>query len=250
MATQKRFFYFIVGLLIVGLAAGSFMSCTDFFSTTWADWAKRETIAAKVTPANVRDLIDQAQGNPAWSLDILKKIGDAVNDPTLTPEQKSILRAAALDAAVNASDIASSLLKGMGEILDAASSDDTGGVSGILSSLTGNMKNLDEISGALNAIFPPDMNTESDEFKGFVEESDAEGLALSALILIAVEATKAEQDLGEYISDFNPADPPPNLTLVVKLADGAVSKLGDDNPLGDIVGGLTTPKKTNEDEKE
>jgi hypothetical protein len=249
MGTQKKGLNFVVCLLIAGLAAGSFMSCTDFFTSTWAEWARRDAtkMAPKVTAANIRDLIDQAQGNPDLSLDLLKKIEEALKDPKLTPAERSILRAAALEAAVNASGIASSLLNGVGDLLAAMGSGDAGSATGILSTLVGGMTNLEETSSALNAIFGG-MDPESDEFQGFVDESDVEGLALSSLVLIAAEANKANKDIEEYITKFNPNDPPDNLTLVVKLADATAGKMGAGSPLGGLQGGLTSSSPEDEDE--
>lgn len=207
---------FFLGLLASG---GLFISCTGFFSTSLAPWAARDpasTIPA-VNANNVNDLVALSENNPDMSLEVLNKITDAVQDAG--EEDVSSLRAAALQAAANASSLGPTLLNKAGDISGVI--EDPDDARNLIIDTINDMPNLEATRDALNSILPG----EGPAFDAFVEKASADDLAIAAAVLLAAEA-KGELDSGDYINHFNPENP--NLSssaaLAVSLATEASKK--------------------------
>jgi len=196
-------------------------SCTDFFSTSLAPWAARDpgSLIPAVNADNVNDLLRLAENDPDMSNAILRKIRDAVNGANSDDRVK--LQSAALTAASNASGMGNALLKQAGNISQITEGD----AIDLVADMLNDMKNLQEAAVNLEYILP-DPGTPA--FNEFVDNSNADDLAIAAALLIAASA-KDSADSKDYLKTFN--DPPGNLSpqeeLALKLARAANSKPGD-----------------------
>jgi hypothetical protein len=213
---QYRHLVFFLGVL----AAPLLVSCTDFFSTSLASWAARDPASAlprEINTGNVDDLITIAENNPGMSLEILKKINDAVQNAG--EDEASSLRAAALQAAANASSLGPTLLNKADDI--AGSINNAEDAQNLVIDAINDMSNLAETRDALNSLIPPP----GPAFDSFVEKADANDLATAAAVLLAAEA-KDVMDDGDYIKNFDPSDPTlsPGAALAVQLATEAAKK--------------------------
>jgi hypothetical protein len=231
-----KIYQYIRLVFSLGVAAGLLVSCTDFFSTSLASWAARDpasTIPA-VDTGNVNDLIVIAENNPDMSLEILKKIDAAVQGAG--EDEASSLRAAALQAAANASSLGPTLLNKAGDI--AGVLNDPDGAQNLVIDAIKDMPNLAETRDALNSLLPEP----GPAFDAFIEKADANDLATAAAVLLAAEA-KDMMDTGDYIQNFDPADPniSPSAALAVQLATEASKKYDAGDSGGrfkDILDGL------------
>jgi hypothetical protein len=126
-----------------------FLGACEVFTSSWAPWAARDldAILPEVNGGNARDMVDQFADDPDKSLQILKKIAAAINKTSNEAEQAK-LRAAALDAAVNASGIMDAFLGSMTDFLEEGEGDfDT------VVELFESIKNTKGISAALVTAF-------------------------------------------------------------------------------------------------
>jgi hypothetical protein len=215
--------------------------CTDFFSTTLAPWAVRDpsTLIPPVTAGNVGELIFQAENNPDLSLAILKGIQDSVNNASA--EDRRTLETAALEAAGNATGLASSILNQAGKISSVL--DDSEKARDLIVDAINGMSHLSETRDILTDILPSDPN--SADFKTFTDNTGAENLVMAAAILLVAEASDMT-DKGvsqeDFIYNFDPGSVnTPSLSLAVSLATAAVGKpelIEGDSYLKDILQGL------------
>jgi hypothetical protein len=187
-----------------------------------------------VTTGNVNDLITSAENNPDMSLAVLQKINDAVQNAG--EEEASALRAAALQAAANASNLGPTLLNKVDDIAGVIENPET--AQDLVIGAIRDMSNLSETRDALTAILPEP----GPAFDAFVEKADANDLATAAAVLLAAEA-KDMVDGDSYIENFNPEDPElsPSAALAVQLGIAASKKYEADDSgsrLKDILGGL------------
>jgi hypothetical protein len=226
--------FFPLGLVVFGSLV---LSCTDFFSTSLAPWAARDpasVIPAEIDAGNVNDLITIAESNPDMSLEILKKINNAVQDAG--EEDASSLRAAALQAAANASNLGPTLLNHVGDITSVL--EEPADVANLVVDAINDMSNLGETRDALTVMFS---EREGPAFDAFIEKANADDLAIAAAVLLAAEA-KDMLDAEEYITNFDPAaDLSPPAALAVKLATEAAKKYEASNSnsrLKEILDGL------------
>jgi hypothetical protein len=169
------------------------------------------------------------------SLEILKKINDAVNGAG--GDDASALQAAALQAAANASSLGPTILNKADDISKVI--DNPEGARDLVIGAINDMPNLAETSNALNNILP-DPGTPA--FDAFVEKASADDLATAAAVLLAAEAKNMVDD-EDYIKNFNPAAPDlsDSAKLAVELAKAASGKFDEDDSnsrLKDILGGL------------
>jgi hypothetical protein len=214
------------------------LSCTEFFSTTLAPWAARDSasLIPPVTAGNVQDLIAQAENNPDLSLAILQRIKTAKE--TAKGEELSRLQAAALEAAVNATGLGSSLLSKAGEISNVVGDADK--AKDLVIDAINGMSNLSEASSLLDAILPKSGDG-SAAFQSFVDASSSENLAMSAAVLLAAESKK-HASVNDYVENFDPNKTlTPGEQLTVNIANAALKKIeteGSGGPLGDILSGL------------
>ena len=217
----KRYFVLFAAIPVILVLFGS---CTDFFSTSLASWASRDPdkLVPAVTTDNVDELVASAENNPDLSLAVLKKIRSAAKGATGDNKQK--LQDAALEAAVNASGLGQAVL---GVATDLASLEDD--PRAVVTDAIKGMNNLDDAALILSEIIDDDFD---------MDKADPNDLALAAVVLLAGEAKKAEQEPGgidAYIDNFNPNDPTlsPEEKLAVDMALAAKDKIS--GPLADAL---------------
>jgi hypothetical protein len=227
-------FLFSLGAFVAGGAL--VVSCTDFFSTSLAPWAARDpaSLLPAVNAGNVNDLIAMSENNPDMSLEILKKINDAVQNAG--EDEASSLRAAALQAAANASNLGPTLLNKVDDISTVIENPEN--ARGLVIETLNDMANLGETRDALTSMLPEP----GPAFDAFVEKASADDLAIAAAVLLAAEAKDAINS-EEYFENFNPEDPEisPSASLAVLLAAEANKKYVDSDSgsrFKDILDGL------------
>jgi hypothetical protein len=212
--------------LLLSCFALLFFSCTDFFTTSLASWARRDpaSLIPPVTTGNVQELIELTENNPDMALALLKKINDAGANPDL--------QAAALQVAANASGLGTAILQHTDDI---GSIDETN-AKGIVVDALNSLSNVAETGTVLGDILPsPDTQAWDD----FVAVSSAEDLAMAAAVLLAAEAKTAPGGASGYIDDFDPDVPgTPMEKLAVSLATAAKDKPSTGGFLEDLLSGL------------
>ena len=234
-------------IMLVVAAGAVIVSCTDFFSTSWAKFAARDPnkLIPAVTAGNVNDLVAQTENNPDLSLAVLKKIQSAVNGGA-SDADKQKLQNAALEAAVNAAGLGQAVLGTVSQLNNIDLSDPgtaAGDALDIVLKAVGNMKNLDATSQALIATLPdPNDPTKNGDFDTWAAGASADNLAMAAAVLISGEINKNGKDILNNL----PASPgsgtgtdSENLALAMALAttlDGRVDQLS--GPMKSVLQGL------------
>ena len=179
-----------------------FVSCTDFFSNSWAPWAARNPnkLIPAVNPGNVDDLVSMAENNPDLSLSLLKKIQDAL-DKDMSEEDKQKLRTSAVDAAVNAAGLGQAILGSIDDIGSITNADDPAkAAKDLLVKALDEMKNVEEAGSVLFESLP---KPDTDDFVFFTENANVDQIAMAAVVLIAGEMKKVgEDDLEDYIENL------------------------------------------------
>ena len=231
LKNMKKICFFLL-VLITALA----MSCTDFFSNSWASRAARnpDKLVPPVNAGNVDKLIADAENYPDLSMAILKKIEEAMNGG-MSPEDIKKLQNAALEAATNAVGLGSAVLNTVTEILD-IDMNDIDEAAGIVLDAINNMKNLDTASDTLKDILPPPKTSEFDEWAA---GANADDLAMAAVLLLAGEIKDLD---GDNINDIwntinsNPAEYE-RAELALAIVDAIdIDELSD--PLKNVLKGL------------
>ena len=219
ISMKKSYFCFVSMLLAVVVVS---VSCTDFFSTSWASWAARDpdNLIPAVTPENVDELIAKAENNPDLSLALLKKIQSAANSASGTDKQK--LQNSALEAAVNAAGLGQAVL---GVATDLGSLEDDS-KSIVIDAING-MDNLDDAASIL-----------ADILAGGFDDSTADpnDMAMAAVVLLAAEAKKSPGGIDDYIDHFQDTPLNPVEQLAVDLALAAKDNVS--GPLKDLLDSL------------
>jgi hypothetical protein len=202
-----------------------FLSCGDFFTTSLATWAQRDTASLfpPVTKGNVAELTELAENDPDWSLALLKDIAKTADSPEL--------QAAALRVAANASGLGAAILQHADDIANI----DEDNAKGIVIDALNGLSNAVETGAVLESVLPPPGTAAWDDF---VAASGAEDLAMAAVVLLAGKA-KNSGDPENYIDTF-PDPPAPGSTeaLAKELADAARAGYGGGGFLEDILSGL------------
>jgi hypothetical protein len=200
-------------------------SCTVFFSTSLASWAKRDTdgLLPPVTAGNVRELIDMAGTDPAMSLSLLGKIGDAVNGSS--GDVKAGLQAAALKAAANAVQPAQAVLKHAGSLTEI---NDSGEAVDLFNKVLGDMKNLTAAADLVTNLLPANAVPGDNEFDRFAAASDPQDLAMIAAVIFAADAVKSG-DSAAYLTGYTTGG---SSDLAEALAQAALDKV--DSGEGDL----------------
>jgi hypothetical protein len=231
----------LAAVLFTLICLSCLSDCTDFFSTTLAPWAVRDPSALipPVTAGNVGELILQAENNPDLSLAVLKGIRGSLNNASV--EDRRALEIAALEAAGNATGLASSILNQAGKI-SSVQNDSEKARDLIVDAIKG-MSHLSESRDILVDVLPSDPN--SADFKTFTDNASAENMVMAAAILLAAEAsdmTDKGMSQGDFIDNFDPgAVNTPSLSLAVSLATAAAGKpevTEEESYLKDILQGL------------
>jgi hypothetical protein len=210
----------VLGLLLSLL----FVSCTDFFTTSWASWAARDpsNLIRNVSAGNVDEYITMAENNPDLSMEVLNGIGGAIG--SASGEDKTKLQNAAVTAAVNASDLTNTLMNNVAEISNLENADD---VKDLIAGTLNDMNNLTPASDALTAILPDPGDTEA--FDAFTASASAEDLAMAAALILAGEAKKSGE---EIFTDYETAAIPPESQHAVDLAEALAVAALDKQPAG------------------
>jgi len=202
-------------------------ACTQFFSTSLAPWAARdpETLIPEVNAGNVDELIRKTRNNPEMSLVVLKRIRSASENAQ--GNDLLALQQAAVQAASNATGIASSLISQAGNISGIDNKDDA---IGLIESSLASMKNLGPVADNLNDILP-DPVPGNPEWENFVNNSSADDLAIVAVLLLAGEAKKDPGGVEDYINNkFEDNKTNSTLTsqeaLALALVEEALNKSG------------------------
>ena len=202
---------FIIILLFSG-------SCTDFFSTSLAPWAARDPsrLIPKVTVDNVDELIELTENDPDLSLELLKKIGEAVDKAS--DDDKAKLQSAAIEAAVNSVGLGQTLINAVGDLSE-IDTDDPDAAKDLVIDAINSMPNLEEASESLGNLLKDPTN--------FIETASADDIALAAILLLAGDAKKnGSDDMDEYIEDFI-NDPSDQAKLALELAEALEDKVED-----------------------
>jgi hypothetical protein len=178
----------------------SLLSCMDFFTSSWAPWARRDpaSLIKNINTGNVHQYITDAEADAALSLEVLKGIKDALGNAG--PGDAAFLEAAALKAATNAAGLGPALLNSLsdtGKISEAA--EDPAKAKALIIDAIGKMSNLEETRNTLLEILPP---PGTPEFTLFVAASDINALALAAAVLVSAEAHSHPGGAGNYVDSF------------------------------------------------
>jgi hypothetical protein len=162
------------------LASLVFVSCTDFFTTSWGKWAARDpaSLIPNVTASNVDELISMSENNPDLSLEVLKKIGKASGSSS--GGDKAKLQNAAITAAVNASNLTNVLMNNVSNVSSLKEAED---VKDLMTNTLNSMDNLTSASDTLTGILAQDT--------AFTDSASADDLAMAAALILAGEAKKA-----------------------------------------------------------
>jgi hypothetical protein len=187
-----------------------FVSCTNFFTNSWGKWAARDpaSLIPKVTASNVDDLISKSENNPDLSLEVLKKIGSAVG--SASGSDKAHLQNAAITAAVNASNLTTTLLNNASNVSNLEDADE---VKDLITNTLNSMNNLTSASDNLTGILAQDT--------AFMDSASADDLALAAALILAGEAKKQGSDI---FNDYENASIPPESQAAVDLAEILATK--------------------------
>jgi len=235
------------------------MSCTDFFSSSWARWASRDPdkLIPAVTVGNVDDLKAKAENNPDLSLSVLKKIQDAANSATGSDKLK--LQSAALGAATNAVGLGQAVLGAAGALTSLSGDPQTqiDDAKNMVLNAINSLQNLDAASTALVSIVPDPYDADGNitpEFQAFSDTASADDLAMAAAVLIAGQAktyvndAANSDDPADYIANLgdridgtstDPLTDPENYARAMALAAAAVNRSDElSGPLQDVLSGL------------
>jgi hypothetical protein len=176
---------------LVCLTVSIFVSCTNFFTNSWATGAKRDPSNMKLDASNVDDLLKAARGDTDMSMTILDKIAGQIDGAS--EEDKAKLREAALQAASQATNVAGLVVSNVDKLTQ-----DTTDVQSLLDQIVGSadMDKMNRASEDLTKILPdvrPD-GTFTEDF----EATDAE-LTQAALIIIL---GKSGGDVEGYLNGW------------------------------------------------
>jgi hypothetical protein len=197
------------------------LGACEVFTSSWAPWAARDlnAILPEVNSGNARDMVDQFADDPDMSLEILKKIAAAINK-TKSPEEKTKLRTAALDAAINASGIMDAFIGSITDFLE----DDKRDLKMVVDTF-GGIKNTESISTSLVSSFSEVAVWETQDDKRKIADSadNSAQLLLSALLIAKNELEKNGGDFSvERIESISLNDP--NLRVPIAMVYAAGEK--------------------------
>lgn len=221
-------------MLLAALPA--LMSCTEFFTNSWASWAARDPdkLIPTVSAGNVDELLEMAEGDPDLSLAVLKKIRSASAKASGSDRQK--LREAAIEASANAAGLGQAVLGAAEKLSGIDSAEDA--LDLVLAALN-DMKNLEDASAELFSTLP---KGDDADFDDFAAAASADDLALAAIILLAGEVKKnSDGNMADYIEEY--ITPMHELTeeeeLALALADALTGRLDElSGPMKSVLEGL------------
>ncbi|MDR3311652.1 MAG: hypothetical protein LBS64_00760 [Spirochaetaceae bacterium] len=170
-------------LFVLGIGVVMLSSCTEFFTSSWGEGAKRDPSKVKVTSSNAAALVRAARGDPELSRTILAKIA-GMGGGGWSPA----LQVTAVRAANQGSGISKLILENVGLIAkDTTKTTVEDLLDTIKASAKGN--HVDEISGELKIVLDSALsnNAFSSDFLASVNESD----------LVLLFATLVIADMGD-----------------------------------------------------
>jgi hypothetical protein len=230
---MKKKSAFVYGVCFAFIAGSSLilLSCMDFFTSSWAPWARRDPASQikSINTGNVHQYIADAETDAALSLEVLKGIRDALG--SADPADAAFLEAAALKAAANAAGLGPALLNSLsdtGKIGEAA--EDPAKAKALIAGTIGKMSNLEETRNTLLEILPP---PGTPEFARFAAASDINDLALAAAVLVSAEAYSHPGGAGNYLDSFTGSGGvTPAEKMAYELSLSAVQKYDDSGAEG------------------
>lgn len=214
-------------------------SCQQFFTTSLAAPLARDPsdFLPAVTADNAADLAAEVEGDPDAALVVLDGLEELIADADA--DEQAELIALALDVASSASGVGDSLLANAGDILSLVQDEtlDSAELFTIVDDAIGGLDNLAESAATLAALLGGGTTIED-----IADESNAEDLAMAAIVLLSAEASTAPGGVEGYLDSFDPSG---TLTaeeqLAVDLATAAADLYaaeGGTGPLGDILDAL------------
>jgi hypothetical protein len=222
MAKRRNFFTGLILLGVLVVAGFSLISCegvTGFFSNSWGENLKRDPkiLVGDVKPSNVKEMVKTFVGDPEASKALLEEISKKAKDYTGT--DKVVLQSAGLTAAVNASELGTTILESAGKFLNNSDTDEEEAMKKVADALNG-LPNVTEIADDLETLFgaPSGGYIYSD----FSANSKAgNDLVMGAVICLLADYQETDKDnLEDYIDEFAE-------TLDNKDEDGIVANLSE-----------------------
>jgi hypothetical protein len=204
--------YSVTGLgLVCFLALLLLSGCTDFVSTSWGSWAKRDPGKLIPTPdsGNVSDLVDAARGDKEFARELLDKIKNEVDNKR--GEEKAALQGAGVSSAAAASGLDVELITRASDLINAASSS------------SGSSAEADSALNTVDVIYQGTKDTDlisiADDLVEILEDEDTfrndyynsstssktttDDITVSIMILFIAEAReKGFSNVNEYIESF------------------------------------------------
>ncbi|GMO51677.1 MAG: hypothetical protein Pg6C_16550 [Treponemataceae bacterium] len=221
----------VVTALFACLSAAVFVSCTDFFTNSWAENAKRDYSQIKVDASNVDSLLKAARGDPEMALVILDKIKGAMNGASAADKAK--LREAALKAAAQGTNVSGLIVENISELTKTLSGGtDEDKVKELLEKISDSASGMARASGDLAAILPA-VGGDGKFTEGFTASEDE--LMQTAVIIILGKAGSAPD---EYLNSFlgRNFDTTAGLDNEEKALMAIINKMQDDFPNGTLAG--------------
>ena len=212
----------ILSILAV-LFAGSLISCTDMFTTSWGGWAKRDrdTMEINVTADNIDSLMNKSANDPELQQAILRNL--LKSQANASGSEKAKLQNAGTSLAINSSGLLMAVLKEVTSLDDLDTMDHTG-LADLFGRVLDNTLYLDGSSKDLLALVP-DPVSDPAGFKSYTDNVGGSDLAMAAVLLLCSDA-KASGDAQSYIDSFDGTATPdhPMTDLALELAKASVAK--------------------------
>ncbi len=238
--------------LTIVLLAGILTSCTDFFTTSWGEWAARDksTLVKNVTSDNIDELMATAANDKEMQVIIMNNLVDAVSKEE-NPDKKKKLQNAGVELALSTTNIMDTVLGSVGELTSLMDGGDGGEVdtdevityvTDILNSMSNLQGSTDNLSAMINI----------EDIDNLVDENNAMNMALTSVLLLCAEVQSVaseEKPMQDYFDDladsgnFDPNDSTtypeefqdnPKFELAIKLGMGSIDKISDDSPLASL----------------
>jgi hypothetical protein len=232
MKNHRNRMFFGVMALVTGLAL---VSCGDFFSQTWGEGFARDPSNVKVSESNVKDLLQDANGDPEASRAILEKLKGTENPA---------LQAAAVKAANQASGLTQIILSNLDTLTK--DTNDTGALEILAQTVLNEAKNngIVAVAGTIADTLSVTVTEDSvPVFEGsFVKSVPTSDLTILLVTMMMAEAVELNDDFSAYADKWenksitNAADLGPRERLIAATANEVIAR-GDGN-LSDMLKNL------------
>jgi hypothetical protein len=239
---MKRFAQCTVILVIL---AGFFVSCTDFFTSSWGEGLKRDpsSYIKNVSASNAKDMAKELKADPDASKELLHVIAKKGGS---NPE----LQAAGLMAANNAAELGTTLLSNVGTLLDTLDVDDPDETE-IQEALSEILEKLPNVTGIANDIEKMLASTTGNATDGYTNgigsSATPDDIIMGALILVLGDfQSTGSGTISDYINeiadDFDDIDDETDLSTLSSKLQTAYKLLmsieDKDGLVGDLLEGL------------